>query len=80
MSEIVSQIFTELDALEEAAAKLSAAATGAGKQTDLEVAILNQQVAELRDKNAKAAEFIDQAKGILKKLRQTDAKELRVES
>ena len=69
MSDILNQIMTELDALEESAERLKSAAAGAGKQTDLEVAILNQQMAELQDKNRQAVEFIDQAAGILNKLR-----------
>ncbi|MCL2331456.1 MAG: hypothetical protein FWC61_02825 [Proteobacteria bacterium] len=68
MSDILEQIFTELDGLAESASKLRAAAAGASKQTDLEVAILTQQIADLREKNAKAGKFIDQASGILAKL------------
>ncbi|MCL2017339.1 MAG: hypothetical protein FWG80_01005 [Alphaproteobacteria bacterium] len=72
MSEIVSQILKELDTLEESASKLRSVAAGAGKQTDLEVAILNQQMAELRDKNARATEFVNDAMEIIKKLKKTE--------
>ncbi len=69
MSEIKQQIFNELDALEESAIKLRSTAVAAGKQTDLEVAILTEQVKNLRDKNARATEIIDQSISILKKLK-----------
>ena len=68
MSDVLEQVFSELDGLAESVAKLRAAATGASKQTDLEVAILTQQIADLREKNVKAGKFIDQASGILAKL------------
>lgn len=69
MADIKQQIFQELSNLEEAAAKLRGTAIHAGKQTDLEVAILTQQVRTLRDKNARATEMIDQSISILKKLK-----------
>ena len=69
MSEILCLIFKELDSLEESAAKLRGRAGAAGKQTDLEVAILTQQVADLREKNAKATEKIEKATDILEKLK-----------
>jgi hypothetical protein len=69
MSEIIDQIFKELDGLEESAGRLRAAAASSGKQTNLEVAILNQQLVEMREKNAAATEYIDQAESILKKLK-----------
>lgn len=59
MSDIKDQIFQELTKLEEGAARLRATAVNAGKQTDLEVAILTEQVRNLRAKNARAAELID---------------------
>lgn len=68
MSEIKDQIFHELTKLEESAARLRASAISAGKQTDLEVAILTEQVKKLRDKNARATELIDQSVSLLKKL------------
>lgn len=68
MAEIKQQIFNELASLEEAAARLRGTAVAAGKQTDLEVAILTEQVKNLRDKNARASEMIDQTLSILKKL------------
>lgn len=69
MSEIKDKIFQELAKLEEEAARLRATAINAGKQTDLEVAILTEQVKKLHDKNARATELIDQSVGILKKLK-----------
>lgn len=69
MTDIKQQIFQELAALDETVAKLRGAAVAAGKQTDLEVAILTQQVKNLREKNASAMDMIDQATTILKKLK-----------
>lgn len=68
MSDIKQQIFQELTALEEAASRLRGAAVVAGRQTDLEVAILNEQVKSLRDKNKRATDMIDKSLSILKKL------------
>ena len=65
MSDIREQIFQELSKLEDAAARLRATAVNAGKQTDLEVAILTQQVRNLRAKNARATELIVQSIEIL---------------
>lgn len=67
MADIKQQIFQELSALEEAASKLRATAVSAGRQTDLEVAILTQQVRNLRDRNSRAAELVDKSIEILKK-------------
>ncbi len=69
MANIKQQIFQELSSLEEAVARLRGTAIHAGKQTDLEVAILTQQVKSLREKNARATEMIDKSLGILKKLK-----------
>ncbi|HIS70631.1 MAG TPA: hypothetical protein IAD02_01430 [Candidatus Enterousia intestinigallinarum] len=69
MSDIKQQIFQELAAVEEAAAKLHSVAENAGRQTDLEVAILTEQVKNLRDKNARATDMINQTISILKKLK-----------
>lgn len=69
MSDIKQQIFQELAAVEEAAAKLHSVAENAGRQTDLEVAILTEQVKNLRDKNARATNMINQTISILKKLK-----------
>ena len=71
MADIKQQIFQELTKLEEAAAKLRGTAIHAGKQTDLEVAILTEQVRSLRDKNARAGEMIDRSISILKKLKKS---------
>ena len=68
MADIKQQMFQELASLEEAAARLRGTAVAAGKQTDLEVAILTEQVKNLRDKNARAADMIDKSMDILKKL------------
>ena len=69
MTDIKQQIFQELSNLEEAVAKLRGTAIHAGKQTDLEVAILNEQVRSFREKNARAVVTIDQTISILKKLK-----------
>jgi predicted nucleic acid-binding Zn-ribbon protein len=69
MTDIKQQIFQELSNLEEAVAKLRGTAIHAGKQTDLEVAILNEQVRSFREKNARAVATIDQTISILKKLK-----------
>ncbi len=69
MTDIKQQIFQELSALEETVAKLRSVATSASKQTDLEVAILTQQVKTLREKNAQATQMINQSMDILKKLK-----------
>ena len=68
MADIKQQIFQELSSLEEAAARLRGTAVAAGKQTDLEVAILTEQVRTLREKNARASDMIDKSLEILKKL------------
>ena len=68
MSDIKQQIFQELSALEDAASRLRSSAVFAGRQTDLEVAILTEQVKTLRDKNKRATEMIDNSLSILKKL------------
>jgi len=65
MSDIREQIFQELSKLEDATARLRATAVDASQQTDLEVAILTQQVRNLRAKNARATELIDQSIEIL---------------
>jgi len=68
MSDIKQQIFQELSALEDAASRLRGVAVVAGRQTDLEVAILTEQVKTLRDKNKRAGEMVDKSINILKKL------------
>lgn len=69
MADIKQQIFNELAVVEEMAARLRATAVNAGRQTDLEVAILNEQVKTLRERNARATEMIDRSISILKKLK-----------
>lgn len=69
MADIKQQIFQELSALEDAVSRLRSTAVNAGKQTDLEVAILTEQVKSLRDKNARAADMVNQSISILKKLK-----------
>ncbi len=68
MSDIKQQIFQELTALEDAVSRLRSSAVVAGRQTDLEVAILTEQVKNLRDKNKRATDMIDKSLNILKKL------------
>ena len=69
MTEIKQQIFQELNSLENAVLGLRADVSAAGRQTDLEVAILTQQVKNLRNKNARAVEMIDKSMSILEKLK-----------
>ena len=69
MADVKQQIFQELNTLEEQAGRLRAVAVNAGKQTDLEVAILTEQVKNLREKNARATEMIEQSISILKKMK-----------
>ncbi len=69
MTDIKHQIFQELSQLEEAASKLRGAAVIAGRQTDLEVAFLTEQVKTLRDKNARATQLIDKSMDMLKNLK-----------
>ncbi len=69
MADIKQQIFQELSSLEELTVRLRSTAVNAGKQTDLEVAILTEQVKSLRDKNARATDMIDKTISILKKLK-----------
>lgn len=69
MADIKQQIFQELSSLEEASARLRSTAVNAGRQTDLEVAILTEQVKTLRDKNARAQDMIEKTISILKKLK-----------
>ncbi len=69
MTDIKQQIFQELNSLAEATARLQGTAVAAGKQTDLEVAILTEQVKTLREKNARAVQLIDKSVSILKKLK-----------
>ena len=67
--DIKDQIFAELSKVEEGVARLRADAVNANRQTDLEVAILTEQVRNLRDKNARANDLIDKSIGILRKLK-----------
>ncbi|MBD5391554.1 hypothetical protein HDR66_01985 [bacterium] len=69
MADIKQQIFQELASLEEGVSKLRGAAVFAGRQTDLEVAILTEQVKNLRTRNARATELIDKSMDILKTLK-----------
>lgn len=61
MLETANQIFKELDELEAAMVKLRANASGAQTQTDLEVAICSRQLADMRAKNIRATQLIDQS-------------------
>ena len=69
MSEIKDQIFHELSSLEDAVSRMRGAATVAERQTDLEVAILTEQVKNLRAQRARAIEMIDKSVSILEKLK-----------
>ena len=69
MSDVKQQIFQELSTLDDAEARLRSTAANAGRQTDLEVAILTEQVRGLREKNARATEMINQSISILKNLK-----------
>lgn len=69
MTSIKEQIFQELDALEKATLGLRSDVNTAGRQTDLEVAILKQQICSLRIKNERATELIDKSIDILNKLK-----------
>ena len=69
MTELKQQIFQELNSLENAVLGLRSDVSAAGRQTDLEVAILTQQVKNLRQKNVKAMEMIDKSVSVLEKLK-----------
>jgi len=69
MTELKQQIFQELNSLENAVMGLRSDVSAAGRQTDLEVAILTQQVKNLRVKNARAVEMIDKSISVLEKLK-----------
>lgn len=69
MSDVKQQIFQELDALEKAISGLQCDADTAERQTDLEVAILTQQVKSLRAKNMAAVKTIDKSISILEKIK-----------
>jgi hypothetical protein len=69
MSDLEQQIFKELNLLEEKVLHLNSAAINAERQTDLEVAILNQQLKSLQEKNANASDFVDNAVSLLKGLK-----------
>lgn len=69
MTDLKQQIFQELNSLENAVLGLRSDVSAAGRQTDLEVAILTQQVKNLRTKNARAVEMIDKSMSILEKLK-----------
>lgn len=68
MSDIKDQIFHELSSLEDAVSRVRGAAVVAERQTDLEVAILTEQVKNLRERNKRATDMIDKSLTILKKL------------
>ncbi|MDR0741678.1 MAG: hypothetical protein LBF28_02800 [Rickettsiales bacterium] len=69
MSDIKQQIFRELAGMEETVSKLRSVALNAGKQTDLEVAILTEQIKILREKNERASDLIGKSISILKALK-----------
>jgi hypothetical protein len=65
MRSVKQQILDELSSLEENVAKLRGVAVGASKQTNLEVAILTEQLKTLRDKNEKAALLVEESIKVL---------------
>ena len=69
MSDIKEQIFSELAKLDEEVLRLKSTAISAEKQTDLEVAILTEQVQNLRERNIRANELIEQSVKILETLK-----------
>lgn len=69
MTDLKQQIFQELNSLENAVMGLRSDVSASARQTDLEVAILTQQVKNLRAKNARATEMIDKSMSILEKLK-----------
>lgn len=69
MTDIKQQIFNELASLDDAASRLRGVAVASSRQTDLEVAILTEQVKTLRDKNERATELIEKSVSILEKLK-----------
>lgn len=69
MSDLKQQILKELSSLEEKVSNLHATACNAAKQNDLEIAILSKQVNTLREKNAKALDYVDKSISILKGLK-----------
>ena len=69
MSDLKQQIFQDLNSLENAVMGLRSDVSASARQTDLEVAILTQQVKNLRAKNARAVEMIDKSMSILEKLK-----------
>ena len=69
MTELRQQILNELNSLENAVIGLRSDVSAAGRQTDLEVAILTQQVKNLRAQRVRAIELIDKSVSILEKLK-----------
>lgn len=69
MTELRQQILNELNSLENAVIGLRSDVSAAGRQTDLEVAILTQQVKNLRAQRVRAIEMIDKSVSILEKLK-----------
>ena len=69
MSDIKKQIFTELDALEAGIMKLQGSETASKNQTDLEIAILREQVAKQKESQKTAADKIDKALSIIKAIK-----------
>ena len=69
MSDLKQQIFQELNSLENAVVGLRSDASASARQTDLEVAILSEQVKNLRAQRTRAVEMIDKSVSILEKLK-----------
>ena len=66
MSDIKKQVFAELDALEAGIMRLQGSEVASKNQTDLEIAILREQVAKQADAQKTAKDKIDKALSILK--------------
>lgn len=69
MTDLKQQISKELNNLEERVRVLRSVAKNASTQTDLEVAILSQQVKKLQEKNKNADLWIEKSISILKILK-----------
>jgi len=67
--DVKAEIFSMLDDIEAKIATLKGAGAAAGRQTDLEVAILKKQVKELKDANQAGTTKVKQALSILKALK-----------
>ena len=67
--DVKAEIFSMLDDIEAKIATLKGAGAAAGRQTDLEVAILKKQVRELAEANQSGAAKVKRALSVLKALK-----------